>query len=103
MGWDEAFMGITADDPEAFAREVQAAVVERTDLWCSIGVGDTKIRAKLGSGFATSSVFRLTRENWDEVVGGLSTNALWGIGSKTARKLVDLGLRTVAELAAVDE
>src|SRR5438876_4902538 len=30
-GWDEAFMGISADDPQAFAREVQAAVLERTD------------------------------------------------------------------------
>ena len=51
-GWDEAFMAIQADDPEAFARDVQAAVLERTELWCSIGVGDTKLRAKLGSGFA---------------------------------------------------
>ena len=104
MGWDEAFMAVSADDPEALARDVQAAVLEQTELWCSIGVGDTKIRAKLGSGFAKPrGVFRLTRENWDEVMGGQPTDALWGIGSKTARKLADLGLRTVAELAAVDE
>ena len=104
LGWDEAFMAVSADDPEALARDVQAAVLERTELWCSIGVGDTKIRAKLGSGFAKPrGVFRLTRENWDEVMGGQPTDALWGIGSKTARKLADLGLRTVAELAAVDE
>ena len=104
MGWDEAFMAVSADDPEALAREVQAAVLEQTELWCSIGVGDTKIRAKLGSGFAKPrGVYRLTRENWDEVMGGQPTDALWGIGSKTARKLADIGLRTVAELAAVDE
>jgi DNA polymerase-4 len=103
-GWDEAFMAITSNDPEAFARDVQAAVLERTELWCSIGVGDTKLRAKLGSGFAKPrGVFRLTRENWDEVMGGLPTDALWGIGTKTARKLAALGLRTVSELAAVEE
>jgi DNA polymerase-4 len=103
-GWDEAFMAITSNDPEAFARDVQAAVLERTELWCSIGVGDTKLRAKLGSGFAKPrGVFRLTRENWGEVVGGLPTDALWGIGTKTARKLAALGLRTVSELAAADE
>ncbi len=103
-GWDEAFMGISADDPEAFAREVQAAVLERTALWCSIGVGDTKLRAKLASGFAKPrGVFRLTRENWEEVVGGLPTDALWGIGSKTARRLASLGIRTVSELADTDE
>jgi len=65
MGWDEAFMAVSAHDPVALARDVQAAVLERTELWCSIGVGDTKIRAKLGSGFAKPrGVFRLARENW---------------------------------------
>jgi DNA polymerase IV len=103
-GWDEAFMAISSDDPEAFAHGVQAAVLEQTELWCSIGVGDTKLRAKLGSGFAKPrGVFRLTRENWDDVVGGLATDALWGIGAKTARKLAALGLRTVSELAAADD
>ncbi|MGZ8639358.1 MAG: DNA polymerase IV, partial [Actinomycetota bacterium] len=103
-GWDEAFMGIQAEDPEAFARDVQATVLERTELWCSIGVGDTKLRAKLGSGLAKPrGVFRLTRENWDQVMGALPTDALWGIGSKTARKLASMGLRTVSELAAADE
>src|SRR5205823_3943796 len=28
LGWDEAFMGVTADDPEALAHEVQARVLE---------------------------------------------------------------------------
>jgi DNA polymerase-4 len=58
----------------------------------------------LGSGFAKPrGVFSLTRENWDEVMDGLPTEALWGIGTKTARKLAALGLRTVSELAAADE
>jgi DNA polymerase-4 len=30
------------------------------------------------------------------------TGALWGIGSRTAKKLAELGLRTVAELARAD-
>jgi DNA polymerase-4 len=103
-GWDEAFMAISAEEPERYARQVQAAVLERTELWCSIGVGDSKIRAKLASGFAKPrGVYRLTRENWDEVMGSLPTDALWGIGSKTARKLVDLGIRTVSQLSAADE
>jgi DNA polymerase IV len=103
-GWDEAFMGISSDTPEAFARDVQKTVLERTELWCSIGVGDTKLRAKLGSGFAKPrGVFRLTRENWDEVMGGQPTDALSGIGAKTARKLAALGLQTVSELAAAEE
>ncbi|MGH9266749.1 MAG: DNA polymerase IV, partial [Acidimicrobiales bacterium] len=43
-GWDEAFMAVEPDDPETLAREVQRAVRERTGLWCSIGVGDNKLR-----------------------------------------------------------
>src|SRR5688500_3821718 len=37
LGWDEAFMGVEASEPEVLAREVQARVFERTRLWCSIG------------------------------------------------------------------
>jgi DNA polymerase-4 len=35
-------------------------------------------------------------------MGERPTEALWGIGRKTARKLEELGIRTVAELAATD-
>lgn len=104
MGWDEAFMGVDTDDPEAMARKVQRAVLERTKLWCSIGVGDNKLRAKLATGFAKpAGVFRLTRRNWDGVMGALPTDALWGIGTKTARKLLALGIRTVTQLADADD
>ena len=37
LGWDEAFLGVETDDPEAFARGVQAAVLEATRLHCSVG------------------------------------------------------------------
>jgi DNA polymerase-4 len=104
MGWDEAFMAVETDDPEAMAREVQHAILDRTELWCSIGVGDNKLRAKLATSFAKpAGVFRLTRENWDAVMGALPTEALWGIGTKTARKLLALGIRTVAQLAEAED
>jgi DNA polymerase IV len=104
LGWDEAFMAVEADDPEALAREVQRAVLERTGLWCSIGVGDSKHRAKLASGFAKPrGVFRLTSAEWPAVMGPRPVEALWGIGKKTAAKLDELGIRTVEELAAADD
>ena len=104
LGWDEAFMAVETDDPEAHAREVQRAVLEATDLWCSIGVGDSRHRAKLASAFAKPrGVFRLTREEWPTVMGPRPVEALWGIGSKTAAKLGELGIRTVDQLAAADD
>jgi nucleotidyltransferase/DNA polymerase involved in DNA repair len=103
-GWDEAFMAVETSDPEDLARKIQTAVLERTRLWCSIGVGDNKLRAKLATGFAKpAGVFRLTEENWAEVMNGLATSALWGIGTKTARKLAALGIRTVGQLASTDD
>jgi DNA polymerase-4 len=36
------------------------------------------------------------------VLGGRPTDALWGIGAKTARHLAELGIHTVRELAAAD-
>jgi len=103
-GWDEASMAVETACPETFAREVQRVVLDRTGLSCSIGVGDNKLRAKLACGFAKpAGVFRLTRENWAEVMDGLPTEALLGIGVKTAGKLAALAIRTVEELATADE
>jgi DNA polymerase-4 len=106
MGWDEAFVGAQTDEPEALARGIRAAVLARTRLSCSVGIGDNMLRAKLATEFAKpgagDGVFRLTASNWDEVMAHRPTSALWGIGTKTARKLADRGIHTVAELAAAD-
>jgi nucleotidyltransferase/DNA polymerase involved in DNA repair len=100
LGWDEAFLGVDTDDVDRFARDVQQAVHRRTALWCSVGVGDNKHRAKLASAFAKpAGVFRLTGQNWHEVMDHRPPEALWGIGAKTARRLAALGIGTVAELA----
>ncbi|WP_395246016.1 DNA polymerase IV [Agromyces sp. MMS24-K17] len=100
LGWDEAFVGIDADDPEPVARGIQRAVLERTRLHCSVGIGDTLVRAKVATGFGKpQGVFRLTAENWREVMGERPTIALWGVGPKVSRRLAALGIGTVAELA----
>jgi DNA polymerase IV len=103
LGWDEAFLGAHTADPEGLATDVQRAVMAATGLSCSVGIGDNKLRAKLATGFAKpAGVYRLTRENWVSVMGDRPTDALWGIGRKTAKKLADAGLTTVALLARAD-
>lgn len=103
IGWDEAFLGARTDDPEALAAEVRRVVLAEVGLSCSVGIGDNKLRAKLATGFAKpAGIYRLTRDNWVAVMAERPTDALWGIGARTARKLADAGLRTVAELARAD-
>ncbi|MFG1703231.1 DNA polymerase IV [Nonomuraea sp. M3C6] len=102
-GWDEAFIGATTDDPEALAADIQHAVRARTDLSCSVGIGDNKHQAKLASGYAKpAGIYRLTSENWAEAMNDRPTDALWGIGARISKKLAGLGLHTVAQLAAAD-
>jgi DNA polymerase-4 len=106
LGWDEAFVGATTDDPEELARRVRDAVHARTRLACSVGIGDNLLRAKIATEFAKppagTGSFVLTAENWDAVMGDRPTRALWGIGAKTAAKLADRGLHTVRQLGAAD-
>lgn len=101
LGWDEAFIGVQTDDPEAYARQLQRDVLEETRLHCSVGIGDTLVRAKVATSFGKpAGVFRLTEENWLEVMGSRPTIELWGVGTKVSRRLATLGIRTVADLAA---
>jgi nucleotidyltransferase/DNA polymerase involved in DNA repair len=103
MGWDEAFLGLDHDDPEGFARGLQRRVREVTRLDCTVGIGQNKLQAKLATGFGKpAGVFRLTYENWFAVLGARPPDALWGIGPKTAKRLAELSIRTVADLAATD-
>jgi DNA polymerase-4 len=100
LGWDQAFIAVDTDDPEAFARSIQRAVLDATGLHCSIGIGDNKVRAKIATDFGKPrGTFRLTEDNWFDVMGDRPTDALWGIGSKTAKRLAALGITTVRGLA----
>ncbi|NDU74211.1 DNA polymerase IV [Actinomadura sp. DSM 109109] len=103
LGWDEAFLDVGGDDPEAVAREIRDRVRAATGLECSVGIGENKLQAKLATGFGKpAGIFRLTGETWFAVLGDRPTDALWGIGAKTARRLAGLGIATVRDLAAAD-
>jgi DNA polymerase-4 len=103
LGWDEAFLAVETDDPQAYAQLVRAAVLESTGLHCSVGIGDNKLQAKIATDFGKPrGVFTITTETWFEQMGERPTDALWGVGRKTAKKLADLGIRTVSELAATE-
>ncbi len=104
LGWDEAFVGVETGDPEQVARSAQAAILAATALHCSVGIGDTKVRAKIATEFGKPrGTFRLTRDNWFEVMGDRPTRALWGVGSRIEQRLARIGIETVRQLAESPE
>ncbi len=110
MGWDEAFLAVETADPDSFARTIQDRVKAATALDCTVGIGENKLQAKIATGFGKppgaearcrdAGAFTITRANWFEVLGPRPTDALWGIGSRTAKRLAALSIMTVADLAA---
>jgi nucleotidyltransferase/DNA polymerase involved in DNA repair len=103
LGWDEAFVAAETGDPEAVARRIRQHIKEATQLESSVGIGENRIQAKLASSFAKpAGVYRLTHQNWFARMGGQPTGQLLGVGAKTERKLAELGIGTVAELAEAD-
>lgn len=119
LGWDEAFVGVElpADEqPERYADRVRAAVLDATRLHCSVGIGDTTVRAKNATDLAKphrggpgegpgegtgegTGTFRLTRDDWLAVLGERPARDLWGIGPRTSDRLAALGVHTVLDLA----
>jgi nucleotidyltransferase/DNA polymerase involved in DNA repair len=101
MGWDEAFLAVETEDPEAFARLIQERVKGATQLSSSVGIGQNKLQAKIATGFGKpAGVFKITGDTWLAVLGDKPTDALWGVGSRTAKRLAELSIMTVADLAA---
>jgi DNA polymerase-4 len=103
LGWDEAYLGVNTDDPEGFAAGTRARVLGQTGLTCAVGIGQTRVQAKTATGFAKpGGIACLTFDTWLPTMGAEPVTALNGIGGRTERRLADLGLTTVAQLAASD-
>jgi nucleotidyltransferase/DNA polymerase involved in DNA repair len=103
LGWDEAFVAAVTDDPEATARDIQHRVHRRTQLHCTVGIGQTRAQAKMATGLGKpAGVYRITDETWFAHFGASPPSTLWGIGPRLATRLEALGLTTVATLASAD-
>jgi len=119
IGLDEAFLDVTGarrllGPAETIAWDIRRQVHQRLSLDCSVGVGRSKMVAKLASRAAKPSADRHgTRPGPGVVVvraddelaflHPLAVESLWGVGPATSGRLHDLGIRTVGELAAVGE
>jgi DNA polymerase-4 len=105
VGLDEAYLDLTGFDRyRAAARRVKSAIGERTGLVCSIGIGPSKLVAKVASDADKPDGFlELTREQACERFAGASPGLIPGIGPKTLARLERHDVKTLGALAATGD
>jgi DNA polymerase-4 len=105
---DECYLDVTGSGqfgtPVEIAETIRRRVKEELSLPCSIGVAPNKLLAKMASDMRKpDAVTVLRRRDVPSVLWSKPCQTLYGIGSKTADKLIRLNIRTIGELAAADE
>jgi DNA polymerase IV len=100
---DEAYLDLSElERPKAAARRIKAAVQERTGLTCSIGVGPSKLVAKVASDAEKPNGFVvLTAEDARIRFNDASPGLIPGIGPRTTERLLRGGVKTLGELRRV--
>jgi DNA polymerase-4 len=105
VGLDEAYLDLTGlHSPNAAMRRLIAEIKRATQLTCSVGIGPNKLVAKVASDAEKPAGFVvLTREQACERFAQSPPGLIPGIGPKTAARLAELGLDTLAAVAAAPE
>jgi DNA polymerase IV len=105
VGLDEAYLDLSGfERPRSAARRVKAAVTEETGLGCSIGIGPSKLVAKVASDAEKPDGFvELTTEQARERFAQARPGLVPGIGPKTAERLERQGIATLGQLAATPD
>jgi len=105
VGLDEAYLDLDGlHSPRAAMRRLVADIKRATQLSCSVGIGPNKLVAKVASDAEKPSGFVvLSREQACERFAGSPPGLLPGIGPKTATRLAELGLTTLAALRSAPE
>ncbi|MBO0472074.1 Y-family DNA polymerase [Enterococcus sp. DIV0242_7C1] len=110
---DESFLDVTASwklfgqSPVELARAIQKRVKKETGLYITIGIGDNPLLAKLAMDIeAKHTNERLAEWHYEDVRKKVWTiepiTEMWGIGHRLEKRLNNLGIRSVYELAHTD-
>ncbi|VVB64466.1 DNA polymerase IV [uncultured archaeon] len=107
-GIDEAYLDISSrvkdfDEAGEFAKKLMEEVLDKEKLTCSIGVAPNKMVAKIASDY--KKPYGLTVVKEEDVKGflfPLKVRKIPGVGPKTDRRLKELKIETVGDLATVN-
>lgn len=104
---DEAFLALPADglqDLAGYGRRIRNTVRRLTGIPVSIGFGPTKTLAKLANRLAKKhpghgGVLDISRTpDRDALLAAVAVRAVWGIGSRSAKRLATQGIHTALAL-----
>ena len=109
LSLDEAFVDVTASrllhgDGPTIARAIKRRVREELELVASVGVAPTKFAAKIGSDIDKPDGLRVIEPaELISFLHALPISRLWGVGEVTARRLRELGLERIGDVARYPE
>lgn len=102
---DEAWLDMTGCEalmgpPDEAAEKIMETIKSELGLWCSIGIAENKFLAKMASEMKKPlGITELWTEDISSKLWPLPVRAMYGIGTKTAQKMINAGIETIGELA----
>ena len=107
LSLDEAFVALPEDDLDAavaFAQRVRARVCDEVGLTVSAGVARGKMVAKIASDANKPDGLTVVEPGTEAAyLAPLPIGRLWGIGPKTRPRLEAAGLRTIGDVAVLED
>ena len=106
---DEAFLDVAGagrlfGPPDGIAVRLRHGVLAETGLVVSVGIARTKFLAKVASRVAKpDGLVSVQPDRELTFLHALPVSLIWGVGPVTERKLAEMGIHTIAELARSDE
>ncbi len=105
---DEAWIDMTGTEklfgkPVVAARRIMDDIHEGLGLWCSIGISENKLLAKIASEIKKPmGITELWVRDIKEKLWPLRVTEMYGVGRQTALKLNNLGIMSIGDLAGYD-
>jgi DNA polymerase-4 len=102
---DEAFLDVTGTEahygpPGKLAAAIQVRVEEELKLSASLGVGTNKLIAKIASDFRKPHGITVVEPGTEAAfLAPMPIRKLWGVGQVMERRLAELGITTIGDLA----
>lgn len=106
---DEAFLDITGSQrlfgsPEEIGNSLKKLIREKENLSSSVGIAPNKFLAKIASDLCKPDGLLIVKPTEiKKILHPLLINKLWGVGKKTEKKLANLGIETIGQLASFKE